>query len=140
MDLFIRSQPRRFFELLLIASIRRSGFTFAKWRMKIVNIPDSPNDGRSRRHTVRRWALGSASICYEPSLSEGIRPDGSSFWMASLESMHLVSVAYGPYSAMWMPEISSLFSDVDSYSVLLITGFKNAQHGNNGDCNLLRSS
>ena len=41
------------------------------------------------------------------------------FNCTQLDSMHLVSVAYGPYSAMWMPETSSLFSDVDSYPVLL---------------------
>ena len=40
-----------------------------------------------------------------------------------LDSMHLVSVAHGLYYlAMWMPETSSLFSSVDSYSVLLTTG------------------
>ena len=47
-----------------------------------------------------------------------------------LDSMHLVSVAHGLYYlAMWMPETSSLFSSVDSYSVLLTTGMDNFEGG-----------
>ncbi|UIZ25524.1 hypothetical protein KXD40_006431 [Peronospora effusa] len=51
------------------------------------------------------------------------------FKCTQLDSIYLVSVAYGPYSAMWMPETSSLFSDVDSYPVLLTTGIKKSEEG-----------
>ncbi|UIZ25534.1 hypothetical protein KXD40_006452 [Peronospora effusa] len=51
------------------------------------------------------------------------------FQCTQFDLMHLVSVAYGPYSAMWMPETSSLFSDGDSYPVLLTTGIEECEGG-----------
>ena len=54
---------------------------------------------------LTRWEL----------LLDGQRAIGWHFTCTQLDSMHLVSVAYGPYSAMWQTETSL---DVDSYPVV----------------------
>ena len=47
---------------------------------------------------------------------DGQRAIGWHFTCTQLDSTHVVSVAYGPFSAMWKPETSSLFSTADSLS------------------------
>ncbi|CAH0481660.1 unnamed protein product [Peronospora belbahrii] len=60
------------------------------------------------RGNAARWEL----------ILDGQRARHWHFTCTQLDSMHLVSVAYGPYSAMWMPKTSSLFSEGEPYSIV----------------------
>lgn len=52
-------------------------------------------------------------------LLDGQRAVDWHFTCTQIDSMHLVSVAYGPFSAMWKPETSSVFLGVDSFPTVV---------------------
>ena len=58
------------------------------------------------QETPTRWEL----------LLDGQRAIDWQFTCTQIDSNHLVSVAYGPVSAMWKPETSSLFPNAASFA------------------------